>query len=142
MTLSEALDVLDGMTQERGHRITATEHKAVSLVLGRLRPKPAPPPEPVGPLDYAVNVLRQTKGPLAKHGGGPLHNFWDDGNYESLPDAEWIREDGKRFPRSVVRACLWVEEAMRDLNYDERCHVFSVFHNGDCDDEECGVCKS
>ena len=88
-----------------------------------------------------MEVLRQTEKTLAKHGGGPLHNFWDDGNYESLPDAEWIREDGKRFPRSVARACLWVEEAMRDLSYDERCHVFSVFHNGDCDDEECSVCK-
>ena len=34
MTMSEAIDVLDGMAQERGRRITATEHKAIGLVLG------------------------------------------------------------------------------------------------------------
>ena len=110
-------------------------------MLERLRPKPPSPPEPACPLEYAVDVLRQTKATLAKHGGGPLHNFWDDCNYDALPDEGWIRSDGKRFPRAVVRACLWVEEAMRHLDYDERCHVFSVFHNGECVESECGVCE-
>lgn len=93
-------------------------------------------------MDKALEVLRGTEPVLTPIAGGPIHAFWDDENLDALPDAEWVDEccRERNYGLRVKRACLKVIEAVRELTYEQRCHLWNVFRRGGCDDEECEVC--
>lgn len=91
-------------------------------------------------IDKAVEVLKATKRFLEPHAGAYLHCFWDDGNYDSLPDRDEVRANPDKYHWTVVKAMVAVIDAMEPLGYDEREKAFALFHGRSVDDDCCPHC--